>query len=67
MAFSAPSMVDEIAVYCVREWRMLIRHGTIPFVVIAIATLLIPRYFSQDGTTQDKAIGAALVAAQLLV
>ncbi len=67
MTFSVPSMVDEIVVYCVREWRMLVRHGAIPFAVIALATLLLPRYFSQESTTTDKAIGAALVAAQLLV
>lgn len=67
MSFSVPSMVDEVVVYCVRQWRMLVRHGAIPFAVIALSTLLAPRYLAAGAPLDSKAIGVALVIAQLLV
>lgn len=67
MTFGVWATFTEVLACCVREWRALVRHGAIPFVVIVLSTLLAPSYFAPEASLGHKAIGMTLVAAQMLV
>jgi hypothetical protein len=67
MTLSVADLVDEAVRYGWRERSMMVRHGAIPAVVIALVTLLAPGYMAEGATGAQKAMGAALMVAQLLV
>lgn len=67
MTFGVWAMFKEILTYCAGNRNTLLRHGAIPFIVIAIATWLMPRYLGPSAPAGSRGIGVGLVVAQLLV
>lgn len=68
MTFGAWAMFKEVLSYCLRERRMLLRYGAIPFAVITAAVLATPRPSDPTDLTQLNGLGLGLAAAiELLV